>query len=94
MSHYISVADAELILKDYVTALSGKPSIFYNDQKSLADVDENGTVDLFDAQYVLIYCTENTAKKNITWAELIGKEPECNSVVVSLDTLNGWHHKQ
>ncbi len=93
LNHSVNAGDAQWILMDYVTTLSGKPSLFYDDQRILADIDENGKIDILDAQYVLMYSTDDFAGKTVKWADYIGKELKCFEVVVSTDTLNGWIRK-
>ncbi len=47
--------DAFLILDDYTDVTSGKKHCLNSNQLAVADVDFNGTVELEDAQYTLIY---------------------------------------
>ena len=87
-SHGVDVSDAQMILKEYVKTLSGQESTLHADHRQLADIDENGTVDVVDAQFLLKYCTERTALNDITWEQILGKKPEYPSVHISSDTFN------
>ena len=88
LSHSVNVADAQLVLKEYVKTVSGQESTLRADYRLLADIDENGTVDVADAQLLLKYCTERTALNDVTWEQILGKEPKCLCTHISYDTFN------
>ena len=60
-------------LKHYVETFAGNPGVLGDEILPIADVDANGTFDVADVQYTLMYYVNNTvSKKNITWEQLLG----------------------
>ena len=88
LTHSVDVADAQLVLREYVKTVSGQESTLRADHRLLADIDENGTVDVADAQLLLKYCTERTALNDVTWEQILGKEPKCLYAHIFNDTFN------
>ncbi len=87
LSHYVGVDDVQQLLKEYVTTLSGRASALPEDHRKIADIDEDGNVDIIDVQLLLKYYTEQTARKDITWEEILGKRPQYPAVHVSNETF-------
>lgn len=70
----ISTDDAQIVLQTYTRTLSGLPSTLTEIQSRNADVDENGDVNILDAQYILIYYSENIlAERPCSWEQIISK---------------------
>lgn len=68
----ISADDAQAVLQAYVRTLAGFSSGLTAEQFVSADVNDSGTVDISDAQFILIYYTDNViAQKARTWAQII-----------------------
>ena len=83
----VGVDDVQQLLKEYVTTLSGRASALPEDHRKIADIDEDGNVDIIDVQLLLKYYTEQTARKDITWEEILGKRPQYPAVHVSNETF-------
>ncbi len=88
LSHYVGVDDVQQLLKEYVTTLSGRTSALADDHRKIADIDEDGRVDIVDVQLLLKYYTEQTALKDITWEEILGKQPQYPSVHISNESYD------
>ena len=87
-SRYVDVGDAQRILKEYVKTLSGCASSLRDDHKQIADINEDGAVDVLDAQLLLKYCTEQTALNEVTWKDILKKEPMYPAVHISNETYD------
>ena len=71
----ISTDDAQLALQAYVNTLSGQPADLTAEQIARGDIDDNNTLDIVDAQYILIYYSENVlAKRGLTWTQIINSK--------------------
>ena len=78
----IDSMDAQRVLSIYCDLVIGvKPeNIIYNEQypdlaKLAADVDQNGKIDLYDAQYILIYYAYQLAgEADIKWEDIIAEK--------------------
>lgn len=88
LSHYVGVDDVQKLLKEYVTTLSGRASALPEDHRKIADIDEDGNVDIIDVQLLLKYYTERTALKDITWEEILGKQPQYPAVHISNESYD------
>lgn len=84
----VGVDDVQQLLKEYVTTLSGRASALAEDHRKIADIDEDGNVDIIDVQLLLKYYTEQTALKDITWEEILGKQPQYPSVHISNESYD------
>ena len=77
----ISVEDAQLALKAYTKRISGKDMELSDKQIKAANVNGDEELSVDDAQLILKYYTEKyVAGKNITWGDLLGKQPQPRSV--------------
>jgi biopolymer transport protein ExbD len=73
----ISVEDAQLALKAYTKRISGKDMELSDKQIKAANVNGDEELSVDDAQLILKYYTEKyVAGKNITWGDLLGKQPQ------------------
>lgn len=94
LSHYVDIDDVQLLLKEYVTTLSGRPSALRDDHRRIADVDEDGKVNVVDVLLLLKYYTERTALKEVTWSDMLGKAPEYPDVHISNETYDSWRQSE
>ena len=66
--------DAQAALIAYTEQFAGNDSGLNAVQMKAADVNGDGALTVEDAQYILIYYTENTvAGKSLTWDDLLNK---------------------
>ncbi len=75
----IDSTDAQIVLKQYLAALSGKQADSLDPTAAaLADIDGSGALSLEDAQLILMYYVRNTVAKHPTgWEELLAnRTPE------------------
>ena len=72
----IEADDAQKVLNVYAEIVAGNDPKLTDMQKEVADVNKDGTVDVIDAQYILIFYVEFTVSGNysITWEQIIGKK--------------------
>ena len=84
----VGVDDVQLLLKEYVTTLSGRASALPEDHRKIADIDEDGRVDIVDVQLLLKYYTERTALRDMTWEEILGKQPQYPAVHISNESYD------
>ena len=77
-----------------MTTLSGRPSVLPDDHRRIADVDEDGKVNVVDVLLLLKYYTEQTALKEVTWSEILGKAPEYPDVHISNETYDSWRQSE
>ena len=71
----ISAEDAQIVLVAYVQAIAGQAHGLSQAQIRCADVDSNGSVDVADAQYILLYYAENIlAGRNYAWDYIISRK--------------------
>ena len=71
---FVTIADAQLVLREYTNGVAGKPSAFTAEQKQHSDVNGDGAVTVEDAQLILKYYVNNTVAGNtVLWKELLGK---------------------
>ncbi len=53
--------------------MAGKDSGLTDVQKKAADVNEDGTVSVDDAQFILLYYVANhVSKRSLTWEQILG----------------------
>ena len=70
----MSVVDAQTALVAYTEKMAGNDCGLDAGQLQAADVNRDGKLTVEDAQYILIYYTENTvAGKSLTWDDLLNK---------------------
>ena len=68
----VDVIDAQLALAAYAELMAGNPSGLSDTAFRAADVDLDGELSAPDAQYILLYYTENTiAMRPTAWEEII-----------------------
>ena len=73
----VDVADAQLALKAYTAYVAGLDQGLSKQQILCADINRDNMVSVEDAQMILRYYTEkNVALKNISWADVRGKNEE------------------
>ncbi|MBP0989215.1 MAG: leucine-rich repeat protein [Oscillospiraceae bacterium] len=72
----IEADDAQKVLNVYAEIVAGNDPNLTDMHKEVADVNKDGTVDVIDAQYILIFYVEFTVSGNysITWEQIIGKK--------------------
>ena len=81
----VSVEDAQLMLIEYVSTMSGLDAGFTEKQKLAGDINADKLISVDDAQNILIYYVSNTLSgQNITWDELLGKKAPANPLPVLL----------
>ena len=73
----ISTDDAQLALKAYTERIAGNDMGLTEKQFKAADIDGNGTLDIDDVLWLLIYYTEKyVAGKNVTWEDIMGRKTQ------------------
>ena len=71
---FVTIADAQLVLREYTNSVAGNPSKFTAEQKQHSDVNGDSAVTVEDAQLILKYYVNNTVAGNtVLWKELLGK---------------------
>lgn len=73
----ISTDDAQLALKAYTERIAGNGMGLTEMQFRAADIDGNGTLDIDDVMWLLIYYTEKyVAGKNVTWVDIMDRKTQ------------------
>ena len=68
----ISLEDAQNLLNAYTKMLAGAASPLTDAQKNACDINGDKSIDVADAQLVLLYYVRNTlAKQPTTWEQLL-----------------------
>ena len=92
----ISVEDAQLVLIEYVSTMSGLDGSFTEKQNLAGDVNGDKAISVEDAQTILLYYVSNTLSgKNVTWDELLTKNTPTKSLPKKLANilLTVYHRK-
>ena len=93
----ISVEDAQLVLIEYVSTMSGLDGSFTEKQQLAGDVNGDKQISVEDAQTILIYYVSNTLSgQSVTWDELLGKNEPAKQLPKShtIALMNSTYHRK